>query len=172
MKTSKAMLEYITTCSKISLESFQLARLNDRANLRKQMIEILDELIEVDIQARVAEWVLMQRRRQEHERRAQERAELENLRRPLQHAGQPGLPMRQDELACAGRDEDRPLLPPELPPLGHDPVMSVLIESVNAAQREALARSESDADSGGEDELPGACDRGRRSAAVRPKRIA
>lgn len=64
MKTTKPMLEYLSTCSKISLESFELARLNDRANLRKHMIELLDELIEVDIQARVAEWILAQRRRQ------------------------------------------------------------------------------------------------------------
>lgn len=65
MKTTKMMLEYIASCSKTSLESFELARLNDRANLRKQMIEILDELIEVDVQARIAEWVLVQRRDRE-----------------------------------------------------------------------------------------------------------
>jgi hypothetical protein len=64
MKTTKPMLEYLATCSKVSLESFELARLNDRANLRKHMIELLDELIEVDIQARVAEWILTHRRRQ------------------------------------------------------------------------------------------------------------
>lgn len=68
MKTTKPMLEYLSTCSKISLESFELARLNDRANLRKHMIELLDELIEVDIQARVAEWILAQRRRRSETR--------------------------------------------------------------------------------------------------------
>jgi hypothetical protein len=62
MKTTKPMLEYLATCSKTSLESFELARLNDRANLRKHMIELLDELIEVEIQARVAEWALRHRR--------------------------------------------------------------------------------------------------------------
>jgi hypothetical protein len=61
MKTTKPMLQYLATCSKTSLQSFELARLNDRANLRKQMIEILDELIEMDIQARIAEWMLAQR---------------------------------------------------------------------------------------------------------------
>ncbi|MGB6482686.1 MAG: hypothetical protein WBE86_04280 [Candidatus Acidiferrales bacterium] len=64
MKTTKPMLEYLATCSKVSLESFELARLNDRANLRKHMVELLDEIIEVDIQARVAEWALVHRRRQ------------------------------------------------------------------------------------------------------------
>lgn len=68
MKTTKPMLEYLATCSTVSLESFELARLNDRANLRKHMTELLDEIIEVDIQARVAEWVLLQRRRQEEAR--------------------------------------------------------------------------------------------------------
>lgn len=65
MKTTKMMLEYIASCSKASLQSFELARLNDRANLRKQMIEILDQLIEVDVQSRIAEWVLVQRQREE-----------------------------------------------------------------------------------------------------------
>ncbi len=64
MKTTKPMLEYLATCSKVSLESFELARLNERANLRKEMVELLDELIEVDIQARIAEWLLTQRRLQ------------------------------------------------------------------------------------------------------------
>jgi hypothetical protein len=31
----KPMLEYLASCSKVSLESFELAGLNDRANLRK-----------------------------------------------------------------------------------------------------------------------------------------
>ena len=79
MKTTKMMLEYIASCSKTSLESFELARLNDRANLRKQMIEILDELIEVDVQARIAEWVLVERRREQAQRHA-------GLRQPPQQA--------------------------------------------------------------------------------------
>lgn len=79
MKTTKMLLEYIATCSKTSLESFELARLNDRANLRKQMIEILDDLIEVDVQSRIAEWVLVQRRREQAQRQA-------GLLRPPQHA--------------------------------------------------------------------------------------
>lgn len=68
MKTTKPMLEYLATCSKISLQSFELARLNDCANLRKDMIELLDEIIEVDSQARVAEWILAHRSRQTEER--------------------------------------------------------------------------------------------------------
>lgn len=64
MKTDKPMLEYLATCSKITLESFVLARLNDCANLRKELNEVLDELIEVDIQSRIAEWILVYRQQQ------------------------------------------------------------------------------------------------------------
>lgn len=81
MKTTKMMLDYIASCSKTSLQSFELARLNDRANLRKQMIEILDELIEVDVQARIAEWVLVQRQRRERTQ-----PESGAMRRPPQQA--------------------------------------------------------------------------------------
>lgn len=84
MKTTKSMIEYIATCSKMSLESFLLARLNDRANYRKQMIEIVDELIENDVQARVAEWILVQRRNQE-----QLQAGAQQLRRPPLNASRP-----------------------------------------------------------------------------------
>ena len=65
MKTSKPMLEYLATCSTISLQSFQLARLNDRANLRKELIDVVDELIEADIQSRIAEWILVYRQQQD-----------------------------------------------------------------------------------------------------------
>jgi hypothetical protein len=63
------MLDYLATCSKTSLESFELARLNDLANLRKHMIEIVNEWVEADIQARIAEWVLLHRRQQAAARR-------------------------------------------------------------------------------------------------------
>jgi hypothetical protein len=124
MKTTKSMLDYIATCSKMSLESFELARLNDRANLRKQMIEILDELIEVDIQARVAEWVLVQRRRQ-----GQLQSPEGQLRHPPQHAH------RHAPLQAAGASVPR--LPANdaanadgFPELSANPVMSALREAV------------------------------------------
>src|SRR5579859_5411523 len=67
------MLDYLATCSKTSLESFELARLNDLANLRKHMIEIVNEWVEADIQARIAEWVLLHRRQQAAARRPPQR---------------------------------------------------------------------------------------------------
>jgi hypothetical protein len=124
MKTTKSMLDYIATCSKMSLESFELARLNDRANLRKQMIEILDELIEVDIQARVAEWVLVQRRSQD-----QLQTPEGQLRHPPQHAHRHG-PLQ-------GAGASVPRLPTNevsnadgFPELSANPVMSALREAV------------------------------------------
>jgi len=62
MKTNKPMLEYLATCSRHSLEAFELARLNERANLRKQLIEVLDQWVEADVQSRVAGWILAQHR--------------------------------------------------------------------------------------------------------------
>lgn len=64
MKTTKSMLDYLARCSQTSLESFELARLNDLANLRKQMIDVIDEWVETDIQARIAEWILLRHRQQ------------------------------------------------------------------------------------------------------------
>jgi hypothetical protein len=89
MKTNKPMLEYLANCSKITLESFVLARLNDRANLRKELNEVLDELIEVDIQSRIAEWILVYRQ----EQAAQPRRERRLHRGPALDIDDPKLPL-------------------------------------------------------------------------------
>lgn len=89
MKTNKPMLEYLANCSKITLESFVLARLNDRANLRKELNEVLDELIEVDIQSRIAEWILVYRQ----EQAAQPRRERRLQRGPALDIDDPKLPL-------------------------------------------------------------------------------
>jgi len=51
-------LEYLFTSSGASLESFHLSRLNAVANLRKELHEILDEWVEAEVQARLAQWLL------------------------------------------------------------------------------------------------------------------
>lgn len=89
MKTNKPMLEYLANCSKITLESFVLARLNDRANLRKELNEVLDELIEVDIQSRIAEWILVYRQ----EQAAPPRRERRLQRGPALDIDDPKLPL-------------------------------------------------------------------------------
>ena len=121
MKTTKMMLEYIASCSKTSLESFELARLNDRANLRKQMIEILDELIEVDVQARIAEWVLVHRRRGG---RAREQA---GLRRPPQQALRGALPNASGLRQLDPEEEDEA---DRAPSMANHPVISALRDAL------------------------------------------
>lgn len=82
MKITKPMLEYLASCSSASLESFELARLNDKANLRKQMIEVLDQWVEVDVQARVANWILARRRQQSTEPSSSRRKNSAQLAMP------------------------------------------------------------------------------------------
>lgn len=110
MKTSKPMLEYLASCSKASLESFELARLNDRANLRKSMAELLDELIEVEIQARVAQWALA------HRREAQAQMAPRRLRHNSSVAVQFKKLTSPTFLGTAGTDLESPLDPPALGP--------------------------------------------------------
>lgn len=66
MKTNQPLLDYLATCSEVSLQSFELARLNDVANLRQQLLEqmlaTVDQIVEADIQARLAQWVCKRRR--------------------------------------------------------------------------------------------------------------
>ncbi|MFZ0336007.1 MAG: hypothetical protein WAN10_15295 [Candidatus Acidiferrales bacterium] len=119
MKTTKPMLEYLATCSKISLESFELARLNDRANLRKEMVELLDELIEVDIQARIAEWVLTHRRLQAAMQPATPHRVRRNGSVPSVNLSLPLLPMNDDSDT------------PDFPALGANRVMRVLRDTAD-----------------------------------------
>lgn len=116
MKTTKPMLEYLATCSKISLESFELARLNDRANLRKRIIELMDDLVEADIQARIAEWMLVHRRRQTATRRRAPR----NSSSVPQNLALPLFP-RDRSVDKNARD---------LPVLGPNPVLPALCEGI------------------------------------------
>jgi hypothetical protein len=65
MRTTRPPVDYLVTTSKTSLESFQCARLNLAASLRKEMRQILDEWISVEVDARLAAWVLDRRRAKE-----------------------------------------------------------------------------------------------------------
>ncbi len=51
-------LEYLSTSSNASIESFHLSRLNAMANLRKELHEIVEEWVEAEVQARLAQWLL------------------------------------------------------------------------------------------------------------------
>jgi len=58
-------MEYMAQASTMSLESMELARLNQAANLRKQFHDILRELIDMEVDARLARALLEWRRSQE-----------------------------------------------------------------------------------------------------------
>ena len=54
--------EYLTTCSAAAVESFELSRLNRAANLRKQLRQLIDQCIECEAEARLAQWMRQSRR--------------------------------------------------------------------------------------------------------------
>ena len=58
MGSTHPPLESLLELSQSCLESFELTRLNRIANLRKEFREVLDESIELEIEARFAHWAL------------------------------------------------------------------------------------------------------------------
>jgi hypothetical protein len=62
MEDSNSPLRFIATCSKISLQSYELARLNAAANLRKELFHLADRWIEAEVESRLARWALEHRR--------------------------------------------------------------------------------------------------------------
>ena len=63
MSDAKPPFHFIATCSQISLQSYELARLNAAARLRRQLQEVTDQWIEAEVEARLARWALDHRRR-------------------------------------------------------------------------------------------------------------
>jgi hypothetical protein len=68
MSDSKPPFHFLATSSKISLESYELARMNAAANLRRQLLDLADQWIEAEVESRLARWVLEHRRRDPKER--------------------------------------------------------------------------------------------------------
>ncbi len=123
MKTTKPMLDYLATCSQTSLEAFELARLNDLANIRKQMMEVVNDWVEADIQARIAEWILVRRRQQ-----ATLRATSQNFRRiRSKQASLPLFSSTNDSLA-------------QFPTLAPNAIFPVLRDAVSDEPLRALRR--------------------------------
>lgn len=84
--------DYLATCSEPGLESYELSRLNQASNLRKEVRQLLDRWIECEVEARMARLTL-------ESRRTDIRAVASPL--PESHAGT--LPQQLD----------LPLLPPD-----------------------------------------------------------
>jgi hypothetical protein len=64
MGVTRPPLEYLATCSKVALESFELSRLNEASNLRKEVQQILQGWIDTEVDARLARWILESKRAQ------------------------------------------------------------------------------------------------------------
>jgi hypothetical protein len=63
MRKKPAPFQYLLECSQMSLEDFELARLDRAANLRKQLRDIAEEWVEAEVEAQLAHWVRGNRRR-------------------------------------------------------------------------------------------------------------
>jgi hypothetical protein len=96
MGATRPPLDYLATCSQMSLESVELSRLNLASNLRKEFQEILNEWIDSEVDARLARSILEWRRAQDT-----------GSPTPSIEAG-PGLP-RFEQLAIAFLPECRAL---------------------------------------------------------------
>ena len=57
MRSKTSSFQYLLECSQMSLEDFELARLDRAAILRKQMRDIGEEWVEAAVQAQLARWV-------------------------------------------------------------------------------------------------------------------
>lgn len=64
-------LAYLLSSTKISLESYELLRLNRAANLRKEMLQLLDKWVDAETEARLAREIL-EWKREERERKDQD----------------------------------------------------------------------------------------------------
>jgi hypothetical protein len=63
MRKKVTPFQYLLECSHMSLEDFELARLDRAANLRKQLRDIAEEWVEAEVEAQLAHWVRGNRRR-------------------------------------------------------------------------------------------------------------
>lgn len=62
MRKKSAPFQYLLECSPMSLEDFELARLDRAANLRRQLRDIVEEWIDAEVEARLSHWVRENRR--------------------------------------------------------------------------------------------------------------
>src|SRR6266849_2996792 len=65
MSEPRPVVTFLMGCSKSSLESFELARLNQIANLRKELRDLVDNWVNAEVEARLARMILDERRNQD-----------------------------------------------------------------------------------------------------------
>jgi len=64
MRTARASLEYLLHASDAGLESMQLNRLGRSADLRKELGQVVTEMVDSEVEAGLARWLLSRRRGQ------------------------------------------------------------------------------------------------------------
>jgi hypothetical protein len=62
-RTSQPPWEFLLSASRNSLQSFELSRLAHAANLRKEIVALVDQWMEENAAAMLARWLLEQRER-------------------------------------------------------------------------------------------------------------
>ena len=62
MREKATPFEYLLKCSEMSLEDFELARLDRAASLRRQLRDIAEEWVDAAVEAQLARWVRENRR--------------------------------------------------------------------------------------------------------------
>jgi len=125
MRDKTTSFQYLLDCSQMSLEDFELARLDRAASLRKQLRDIAEEWIEAEVEAQLARWV--------HENRGRSAARTVKFReRKDELEGRPRAFPSAPRIA----KPNRPALATELPP----PVpISTGLRSRRRPSRPALA---------------------------------
>lgn len=61
MRDTQPPLEYLAECSVKSLESFELSRWNRASNLRKELSQVVEEWVQVEVSSRLARWIVERR---------------------------------------------------------------------------------------------------------------
>jgi hypothetical protein len=114
MGPNRPPLEYLVSSSNNSLESFELGRLNQTANLRKEMRQIVDEWVESEVESRIARWILESRRAENADAISEIAASIEPVR-----GRQLALTFASHFLegASAAESSDRQIVPRKLPSL-------------------------------------------------------
>ncbi len=125
MRDKTTPFHYLLECSQMSLEDFELARLDRAASLRKQLRDIAEEWVEAEVEAQLARWVRENRGRSVARTAKFRKHEDELERRPRALPSAPRI-----------TNPKRPTLATELP----TPVpISTRARSPRAPSRPALA---------------------------------
>lgn len=89
MRSPQPSLEYLATCSQSSLEGFELARLDEISQLRREIQEVHEEWVEAEVAARLARLLIEGRRAD-----LPAAAEAESLAPADSLRASPGIPQR------------------------------------------------------------------------------